>query len=195
MRFKFFLFLSEVVSDNWFVLCSNNPAIKVSYSAVLFLPGAGPPTGPGSWRRRSSGRAWPSSTALSSTSLCPRSSPPFTQRVTDVQWIIESYALFLSSLLLVGGAAGDLFGRRRVYIAGIVLFTAASALCGLSTDIRALILARALQGIGGALLVPGSLAIISATFEEEDRGRAIGTWSGFTSITAAIGPGAGRVAR
>ncbi len=112
----------------------------------------------------------------------------FHASVTDVQWIIESYALLLSSLLLAGGAAGDLFGRRLVYVAGLVLFTAASAFCGLSTDIRALILARALQGIGGALLVPGSLAIITATFAEEDRGRAIGTWSGFTSITAAIGP-------
>ncbi len=112
----------------------------------------------------------------------------FRATLSDVQWIIESYALFLSSLLLVGGAAGDLFGRRLVYVAGIVLFTAASVLCGLSNDIHALILARALQGVGGALLVPGSLAIISAAFTEEDRGRAIGTWSGFTSITAAIGP-------
>ncbi len=112
----------------------------------------------------------------------------FHATVTGVQWIIELYALFLSSLLLVGGAAGDHFGRRRTYAAGLVLFTAASVLCGLSKDIQELILARAIQGIGGALLVPGSLAIISATFEEEDRGRAIGTWSGFTSITTALGP-------
>jgi EmrB/QacA subfamily drug resistance transporter len=112
----------------------------------------------------------------------------FHSTVAGVQWIIESYALFLSSLLLVGGAAGDRFGRSRIYLVGIVIFTAASAWCGLSTDIQELIFARALQGIGGALLVPGSLAIISATYDDEDRGRAIGTWSGFTSITAAIGP-------
>ncbi len=112
----------------------------------------------------------------------------FRASVADVQWIIESYALLLSSLLLAGGAAGDLFGRRLVYIAGTTLFALASVFCGLSTDIRMLIVSRAVQGIGAALLVPGSLAIISASFEEKDRGRAIGTWSGFTSITAAIGP-------
>jgi EmrB/QacA subfamily drug resistance transporter len=112
----------------------------------------------------------------------------FHAEVTDVQWIIESYALLLSSLLLTGGAAGDLFGRRRTYIAGTALFSAASVFCGLSTDIRMLILSRAVQGVGAALLVPGSLALITASFEEEYRGRAIGTWSGFTAITAAIGP-------
>ncbi len=122
------------------------------------------------------------------TVALPALQAAFQAAVADVQWIIESYILFLSSLLLVGGAAGDLFGRRRVYVAGIALFTAASALCGLANDIHMLILARALQGIGGALLVPGSLAIISSSFEEKDRGRAIGTWSGFTSITSAIGP-------
>jgi EmrB/QacA subfamily drug resistance transporter len=112
----------------------------------------------------------------------------FHATVADVQWIIESYALFLSSLLLVGGASGDHFGRRRVYLFGIGTFTAASVLCGLSANVHQLIFSRAIQGIGGALLVPGSLAIISASFDEESRGRAIGTWSGFTSITAAIGP-------
>lgn len=112
----------------------------------------------------------------------------FEAAIADVQWIIESYALLLSSLLLVGGAAGDQFGRRRIYVLGIVMFTVASAWCGFSTTIHELIFARAIQGIGGALLVPGSLAIIGATYNEEDRGQAIGTWSGFTSITAALGP-------
>lgn len=107
---------------------------------------------------------------------------------TDVQWVVESYALFLSALLLVGGSLGDRYGRRRIYAMGIVLFAAASAWCGLSPNVNSLILARALQGIGGALLVPGSLAIISTSFSEEERGRAIGTWSGFSAITAAIGP-------
>lgn len=112
----------------------------------------------------------------------------FHASVSEVQWIIEAYALFLASLLLVGGSAGDLFGRRRIYVLGILIFAVASIFCGLSTDIHSLIFSRAAQGIGGALLVPGSLAVISANFEERDRGQAIGTWSGFTSITAAIGP-------
>jgi EmrB/QacA subfamily drug resistance transporter len=108
--------------------------------------------------------------------------------VVDAQWIIESYALFLAALLLVGGALGDHFGRRRIYCLGIGLFALASVWCGFAPDVKQLIIARAVQGIGGALLVPGSLAIISASFDQEKRGQAIGTWSGFTSITAAVGP-------
>ena len=108
--------------------------------------------------------------------------------VVDVQWVVESYALFLAALLLVGGSLGDHFGRRRVYAAGVVVFALASVWCGLAPNIKQLIVARAVQGIGGALLVPGSLAIISASFKAETRGKAIGTWSGFTAITAAIGP-------
>src|SRR5580658_8717033 len=101
--------------------------------------------------------------------------------LADVQWVVESYALFLAALLLIGGSLGDRYGRRKV-------FAAASAWCGLAPNIRQLIVARGIQGIGGALLVPGSLALISANFSQTERGRAIGTWSGFTSITAAIGP-------
>ena len=108
--------------------------------------------------------------------------------LSDVQWVVESYALFLAALLLIGGVLGDLYGRRKVFAIGVALFSAASALCGCSPDIRWLIIARGVQGVGGALLVPGSLALISANFSEDDRGRAIGTWSGFTSITAAVGP-------
>lgn len=111
--------------------------------------------------------------------------------VLDVQWVVESYALFLAALLLVGGSLGDRFGRRMIYAMGIALFAFASAGCGISQSIRQLIVARAVQGIGAALLVPGSLAIISASFNEERRGKAIGVWSGFTAITAAIGPVAG----
>src|SRR5439155_9309689 len=106
----------------------------------------------------------------------------------DVQWVIEAYALFLAALLLVGGAAGDRFGRRRVFLIGVALFAVSSIACGLAGGVRELILARAVQGIGGALLVPGSLAIISASFAEDGRGKAIGTWSGATAITAALGP-------
>jgi EmrB/QacA subfamily drug resistance transporter len=108
--------------------------------------------------------------------------------LADVQWVVESYALFLAALLLLGGSLGDQYGRRKIFVAGVVLFSVASAWCGLAPNIRQLIIARALQGIGGALLVPGSLALISANFSQKERGRAIGTWSGFTSITAAIGP-------
>src|SRR5580704_3060961 len=106
----------------------------------------------------------------------------------DVQWVIESYALFLAALLLVGGSLGDHFGRRRVYSAGVTIFTLASICCGLAAGVTQLIIARAVQGIGGALLVPGSLAIISTSFPKEERGQAIGVWSGFSAITAAIGP-------
>jgi len=108
--------------------------------------------------------------------------------VTDVQWIVESYALFLAALILVGGSLGDLFGRRRIFAYGVTLFAFASIWCGLSPNVSQLIMARAVQGIGGALLVPGSLAIISAAFSGEERGKAIGTWSGFTAITSALGP-------
>jgi EmrB/QacA subfamily drug resistance transporter len=107
---------------------------------------------------------------------------------TDVQWVVESYALLLASLLLLGGSLGDLFGRRKIFLSGVLLFAIGSSWCGLAPSITSLILARGVQGIGAALLVPGSLAIISASYTENERGRAIGTWSGFTAITAAIGP-------
>lgn len=108
--------------------------------------------------------------------------------VADVQWVVEAYALFLAALILVGGSLGDHFGRRRMYATGIALFTLASLACGFAPTVNFLIIARAVQGVGGALLVPGSLAIIGAYFDSEQRGRAIGTWSGFTAITSALGP-------
>ena len=111
--------------------------------------------------------------------------------ITDVQWVIEAYALFLGGLMLVGGALGDQFGRKRIFLAGVWLFTVASMVCGFAGSTRALIVARAVQGAGAALLTPGSLAIISATFDAAERGRAIGTWSGFSAITTAFGPVAG----
>src|SRR5215470_19715496 len=108
--------------------------------------------------------------------------------ITDIQWVIEAYALFLGALILVGGSLGDQFGRRRIFLAGVWLFTLASIACGLAGSTRALVIARAAQGVGAALLVPGSLAIISATFDDAERGAAIGTWSGFSAMTSAIGP-------
>ena len=106
----------------------------------------------------------------------------------DVQWVIESYALFLSALLLVGGSLGDHYGRRRIFLLGVAIFSVASAACGLVGNIYQLIVARAFQGFGAALLVPGSLAIISNSFSEQERGRAIGLWSGFSAITTGVGP-------
>ena len=108
--------------------------------------------------------------------------------IADVQWVVEAYALFLAALLLIGGSLGDLFGRRKVFAFGVVIFSGASAWCGLAPNILQLIVARGLEGIGAALLIPGSLSLISANFTRAERGRAIGTWSGFTAITAAIGP-------
>jgi EmrB/QacA subfamily drug resistance transporter len=109
----------------------------------------------------------------------------------DVQWVIEAYALLLSALLLVGGSLGDHYGRRHVFLIGVALFAAASTACAFVASIAQLIIARAFQGLGAALLVPGSLAIISSSFPEKERGRAIGTWSGFSAMTTAIGPAMG----
>src|SRR5437868_4518061 len=105
-----------------------------------------------------------------------------------VQWLVNAYMLSLTALVLVGGAAGDQLGRRRVFVLGTAVFAAASLWCGLSGDIGQLILARAVQGAGAALLIPCSLAIIGATFDESERGKAIGTWAGFSAIAAAFGP-------
>jgi EmrB/QacA subfamily drug resistance transporter len=105
-----------------------------------------------------------------------------------IQWVVEAYSLFLSALLLVGGSLGDRYGRRRIFNIGVVIFALASAFCGMAANIEQLIAARAVQGVGGALLIPGSLALISSSFAEDKRGKAIGTWSGFSAMTTAIGP-------
>ena len=112
----------------------------------------------------------------------------FGASVVGVQWVVESYGLTLAALILVGGSMGDLFGRRRMFLLGVAVFTLASVACGLASSIGQLIASRTVQGIGAAFLVPGSLALISASFGERERGRAIGTWSGSTAITTAIGP-------
>ena len=111
--------------------------------------------------------------------------------LADVQWIVESYSLTLAALLLAGGSLGDLRGHRKTFVTGVFLFTLCSTWCGLSRTVGELVVARTFQGVGAALLVPGSLALISASFPQKERGRAIGTWSAFTSITAALGPVAG----
>ena len=106
----------------------------------------------------------------------------------DVQWVVEAYSLLLSAFLLVGGSLGDHYGRRRIFLFGVTIFAIASAGCGFASNIAQLIAARGVQGFGAALLVPGSLAIISNSFSEQERGPAIGTWSAFSAITAGIGP-------
>lgn len=105
-----------------------------------------------------------------------------------LQWVVTGYTLTLASLLLVGGSLGDRFGRRRTFVWGVAWFAAASALCAVAPSAGVLVAARLLQGVGGALLVPGSLAVISASFCAEDRGRAVGAWSGLGGIAAAVGP-------
>lgn len=104
------------------------------------------------------------------------------------QWVVTAYLLMLGALILVGGAIGDRFGRRRVFAYGIVVFTIASIFCGVAPDVRSLIAARVVQGAGAAFLVPGSLAIISAVFPPRERDKAIGTWAGFSALTSAFGP-------
>jgi EmrB/QacA subfamily drug resistance transporter len=111
--------------------------------------------------------------------------------LADQQWVVESYLLALTALLLVGGSLGDQFGRRRIYIIGLGLFGVTSILCAIAPTTEVLIAARALQGIAGALLVPGSLAILAATFEGAERGRAVGTWTAWTGIATVIGPAGG----
>jgi EmrB/QacA subfamily drug resistance transporter len=108
--------------------------------------------------------------------------------VVDVQSVIESYGLFLSALILIGGALGDSLGRRKMFLLGVVGFAVASAGCGSSSSIKSLLVWRSVQGIAAAFRVPGSLAIISSCFDEQSRGKAIGTWAGFTTITTALGP-------
>ncbi|MFI5967056.1 MFS transporter [Streptomyces asoensis] len=105
-----------------------------------------------------------------------------------LQWTVNAYLLTLAGLILLGGSLGDHYGRRKVFVIGVVWFAAASLLCGLAPNAGVLIAARALQGVGGALLTPGSLALIQASFHHDDRGRAVGLWSGFGGIGAAVGP-------
>lgn len=112
----------------------------------------------------------------------------FGATINQVQWVVEAYTLFVASLVLVGGTLGDRYGRRRIYATGVALYAVASAWCGLAPNVEQLVIARAVQGIGGALLIPGSLAIIAASFTADERGKAIGTWSGLSAISTAIGP-------
>ncbi|TWV99355.1 MFS transporter [Chitinophaga pinensis] len=107
---------------------------------------------------------------------------------TDLFWILNAYLLMLAALMLIGGSLGDRLGRKRVFVAGILIFIAGSAACGIAGDVTLLILFRMLQGIGGALMIPGSLSLISSSIHEKERGKAIGTWSAFTTVVTIGGP-------
>ncbi len=115
----------------------------------------------------------------------------FGASASAAQWVVEAYTLVLGALMLLGGALGDRFGRRLLFVSGVVVFAAGSLLCGLSISMPALIVARILQALGGTMLAPASLALIGACFEGADRGKAIGTWSGLTAVASAVGPVAG----
>ena len=154
---------------------------------------AGPPCSPATGRWVLAATILGSSIAFIDSTVVNVALPTIQEELgatqAGVQWVVQAYALFLAALILVGGSLGDHFGRRRVFAIGVALFALASVGCGIAPTIEVLIAARAVQGIGGALLVPGSLAIISAAFpDKERRGQAIGTWSAFTAITSAIGP-------
>ncbi|MFF5174150.1 MFS transporter [Micromonospora sp. NPDC000089] len=118
----------------------------------------------------------------------PRLGADLGATVAGLQWTINGYLLMLAAFVLLGGSLGDRFGRRRVLLVGVVWFAAASVLCGLAQDTGQLIVARILQGAGGALLTPGSLSVLQASFHPDDRGKAIGAWSGLAGVSTALGP-------
>ncbi|MFD3835997.1 MFS transporter [Streptomyces sp. NPDC058642] len=118
----------------------------------------------------------------------PRIGEDLDADLAALQWTVNAYMLTLAGLILLGGSLGDRYGRRKIFVVGVIWFAAASLLCGLAPNAGVLIAARALQGVGGALLTPGSLALIQASFHPDDRGRAVGLWSGFGGIGAAVGP-------
>ncbi|MFD4643907.1 MFS transporter [Lentzea sp. NPDC058436] len=118
----------------------------------------------------------------------PRIGAEFDASVTDLQWILNGYLLALASLILIAGSLGDRFGRRRVYVVGVIWFGVASLLCGAAWNVPMLVAARVLQGVGAALLTPGALAILQSSFNREDRSRAIGAWSGLSGVATAVGP-------
>ena len=118
----------------------------------------------------------------------PRIGDSLDAELSGLQWTINAYTLTLASLILLGGSLGDRFGRRRIFLVGTVWFAIASMACGLAPNIDTLVAARAVQGVGAALLTPGSLAILQSSFRKEDRARAIGAWSGLAGIAGAAGP-------
>jgi len=130
---------------------------------------------------------WRFSTEPSWNVALPRIGRDFGASTSSLQWILNGYALTLAALILLGGSLGDRYGRRRVFVLGVIVFTGASLLCALAPNVLILVMARLVQGIGGALLTPGSLAMIDSGLRRDDRARAIGAWSGLTGVAAATG--------
>ncbi|MEU6991088.1 MFS transporter [Streptomyces sp. NPDC046465] len=163
-------------------------------------PGAGPASGAGGGVALASARGrWVLACAVLASGMAlldgtvvnvalPTLGRDLGTSLSALQWVVNAYMLTLSALLLLGGALGDRVGRRRTLVIGVVWFAAASALCGLAQDAGTLIAARALQGIGGALLTPGSLALVRASYRPEDQARAVGAWSGLGGVAGAVGP-------
>jgi EmrB/QacA subfamily drug resistance transporter len=118
----------------------------------------------------------------------PAMGEEFGAGIAGLQWIVNGYMLTLASLILLSGSLGDRFGRRRTFVIGVIWFAAASIVCAVAPNLEVMIAGRVLQGLGGALLTPGSLAILQTSFQQSDRGKAVGTWSGLTSVAAAVGP-------
>ncbi len=156
-------------------------------------------TGAGAVRLRSGRGRWVLATAVLGSGIAqldgtvvnvalPHIGADLHASLAALQWTVNAYMLTLAGLILLGGSLGDRFGRRRLFVIGTVWFAVASALCGLAPSVGVLIVARALQGVGGALLTPGSLALIQATYTEDDRSRAVGAWSGLGGVAAAVGP-------
>lgn len=133
-----------------------------------------------------SGMAFLDSTAVSVA--LPSIGRELDANLSGLQWTVNSYTLTLAALILLGGALGDRYGRRRIFLLGVMWFAVASLLCGVAQNTGQLVAARALQGIGGALLTPGSLALIQSSFRHEDRARAIGVWSSLSGIAGLVGP-------
>ena len=153
-------------------------------------PGLRLASGPGRWVLLATvlGSAMASIDATVVGIALPAIGRDFEASLAALQWVVTAYTLTLAGLLLFAGALGDRYGRTPVFLIGVVWFALASVLCGLAPNAALLIAARALQGVGAALLTPGSLAILEASFRPDDRGKAIGAWSGFGGVGTAIGP-------
>jgi EmrB/QacA subfamily drug resistance transporter len=162
----------------------NERTTRVEPAGLLFA------SGPGRWVLAATvlGSAIASIDASVVGIALPAIGRDFHTGLATLQWVVTAYTLTLAGLLLVGGALGDRYGRRRIFVIGVIWFAVASVLCGLAPNAPVLIAARALEGVGAALLTPGSLAIIEASFAPQDRGKAIGAWSGLSGVASAIGP-------
>ncbi len=168
-----------------FLLTFSREFLKINYMAPVTLKSAS-----GKWIMASSilasSMAFIDGTALNV--ILPSLQEGLNAKGTDLFWILSAYLLMLASFILLGGSLGDKLGRKKIFIAGILIFIFGSALCGFAPSVNFLIAFRMVQGLGGALMIPGSLSLISASFSAKERGKAIGTWSAFTTVVTVGGP-------